>query len=175
MSGSQITDSGVWGVTVTDVNLESIALLGGLEELNLAASDAEYIANIGDGVPRLRNMIEITDLGAARLTALKKLRVLNLSRSEITAAGLAELATLPTLEALTLAHASRLGDNAVPALLRLERLTTLDLTGAPLTDAGLAKLAAHPALREIVALDTQITEAGAEELARLRPEINLIW
>ena len=175
VSGSQITDSGVWGVTVTDVNLDAIAALTGLEELNLAASDSEYIANIGDGVPRLRNRIEITDLGISKLTVLKRLRDLNLSRSGVTAKGLQQLASLPALTALTLAYAAELGDSAVPALLAMQGLRTLDLTGTPLTDAGLVQLAGHSGLERLVVLDSSVTERGAAEFQRRNPGCALIW
>jgi hypothetical protein len=175
LSGSQVTDSGVWGVTVTDGNLDAIALLIGLEELNLAASDAEYVSSIGDGVPRVRNRIEITDLGAGKLTALTRLRSLDLSRSAVTAKGLEALAKLPALEVLTLSHATGLGDEAVPALLAMKTLRTLDLTGVALSDAALELLAGHPALEKLIALDTGVSEAGAAALARLKPDCALIW
>ena len=175
LSGSQITDSGVWGVTVTDVNLDVIAALTGLERLNLAASDSDYIANIGDGVPRLRNRIEITDLGAAKLTALTRLHALDLSRSDVTVKGLLDLASLPALETLRLAYASALDDDAVPAWLKMKRLRSLDLTGVRLTDGGLARLAEHPGLESLIVLDSKVTGHGAAEFRRRNPACKLIW
>ena len=175
LSGSQVTDSGVWGVTVTDVNLDAIAMLSGLEELNLAASDAEYIANIGDGVPRVRNRIEITDLGVEKLIALARLRSLDLSRSGVTAKGLQALAKLPALRTLTLAYARGIGEEAIPALLDMQALRNLDLTGVELSDTALARLARHPTIEKLVLLDSGVTEAGVAEFARIKPGCAVIW
>jgi Leucine-rich repeat (LRR) protein len=175
LSGSQITDSGVWGVTVTDVNIETIAQLSSLEELNLAASNQQYIADIGDGVPRLRNRIEITDLGAAKLTALTGLRGLNLTRSEVTAKGIAELAKLPHLEALTLAHAAKLGDSAAPAIAGLEQLRILDLTGVEITDQGLLELAELPALEKLIIPESKVTQEGVDAFRARKPNCHVTW
>lgn len=175
VSGSQVTDSGVWGVTVTDVNVGLIALLSGLEELNLAASDAEYIANIGDGVPRLRNRIELTDLGVAKLADLERLRSLNLSRSGVTEKGLAALAKLPLLEALTLAYAPGLGDSAAEAFLAMPRLRVLDLTAVNVSDALLSQLAKHPNLEKLIVSDSAVTAAGAAAFEQKNASCGLIW
>ena len=174
-SGSQVTDSGVWGVTVTDVNVESIALLAGLEELNLAASDAEYIANIGDGVPRLRNRIELTDVGIAKLIDLERLRNLNLSRSGITSKGADLLSDLPDLETLTLAHAAALDDSAAHAFLKMPKLRVLDLTAVDVTDTLLVQLASHPSLEKLLVPETGVTAEGAAQFRRAAPNCNLIW
>ena len=154
---------------------ELIAQLSGLEELHLGASDQAYIANIGDGVPRLRNRIEITDLGVAKLTRLERLRRLDLTRAELTPKGLAELAKLPRLESLTLAFAPRLDDNVASALEGFHSLRTLDLSGVPITDQGLAELAKLSGLRKLIVTDSEATEAGVAALRRINPGCTVIW
>ena len=175
LSGSQVTDSGIWGVALTDINIGLIASLSGLEHLNLAAADQQYVANIGDGVPRIRNRIHITDLGLAKLQALTELRFLNLTRSDVSAAGLREIASLPALEELILSHSKRVDDEAASVFAEMESLTALDLSGTGITDDGLQELSQSRTLRRLVVTDTSVTADGVEKLRRANPDCTVVW
>jgi len=175
LSGAQITDSGVWSVTLTDLNMGRIAALEGLEVLNLAAADNAYVASIGDGVPRLRNRIQITDLGLAELKGLERLRSLDLSRSEVTSKGLASLTELPRLENIVLAYCTKIDDNAAGVLLDMNLLRSVDLTETQLTDAGLARLEKHRELRHLYVTGTAVTSAAVARFRQNRPDCRLSW
>ena len=175
LSGAQITDSGVWSVTLTDLNINRIATLKGLEVLNLAAADNGYVAAIGDGVPRLRNRIQITDLSLPELKTLPRLRSLDLSRSEVTAKGLTELAEARKLENLVLAYCERVEDDAARALLGINALRSLDLSHTKLTDAGLAQLEKHAGLKNLYVSGTAVTPAAVAHFRQNRPDCRLSW
>lgn len=124
LSGAQRTDSGLWFVALTDAGMEAIGALAELEELNLAG-------------------IRIQDLSLRHLARLKRLRVLDLSRTPVTAAGLDYLKALPVLERLSLWKAERIHDAAVPVLLGLRSLRELDVAETALSPPAAAKLRAR--------------------------------
>src|SRR6185503_6791798 len=83
-----------WAPVVTDLELDTIALLAGLEELNIGfgvALGAPRPADLGpaDGEAecRIAGGTRVTDLGLSKLAALKKLRHLDVSGASITAGG----------------------------------------------------------------------------------------
>src|SRR2546428_1895046 len=93
-----------WAPVVTDLEMETIALVGGLEDLNVGfgvALGAPRPADLGpaDGEAecRIAGGTRVTDLGLAKLAALKKLRQLDLSGSAISPAGGQAPASLPEL------------------------------------------------------------------------------
>src|SRR5262249_16048197 len=85
-SGIQRRNAGwCWAPVVTDLELETISLLAGLEELDIGfgvALGAPRPTDLGpaDGEAecRIAGGTRVTDLGVAKLTALKKLRALDL-------------------------------------------------------------------------------------------------
>ncbi len=80
-----------WTPTITDLDLDTIALLSNLEELDLGVgvSLGHTGKPVGAGNCRVTGGIQITDLGLAKLAKLKKLRWLDISGSRVTSAGLA--------------------------------------------------------------------------------------
>src|SRR5204863_6015177 len=78
VNGSQRTDSGRWGLMLTDVNVESIAALTQLETLNMGGAI-------------------VSDVGMKSLQSLVNLQSLDLSRMEMTAVGLEPILKLPKL------------------------------------------------------------------------------
>ncbi len=166
LSGAQVTDSGIWAVTITDLNLDDVGVLAGLEALNLAAPSQEYVAAVSSGVPRLRGAIRVTDFGAVQLARLTKLRSLNVSRSALTAEGIRGLQGLNLIEELVLSHISSIDDEAGRALAGLASLKVLDVSFTRFGDAGLLALKHHPNIRRIVAAGTPLgADAVAEYLA----------
>jgi internalin A len=165
-----------WAPVVTDLELDTIALLGGLEDLNIGFG-------VGLGVPRPDDLgpadgeaecriaggTRVTDLGLAKLAALKKLRRIDLSGSAITAAGLKTLAALPQLERLSLWNVKGIDDAAVAQLAMLPNLATLDLSDTAVTDEALARLAKLPNLRHLYVNDTKVTLDGVAAFRKQRP------
>jgi Leucine-rich repeat (LRR) protein len=80
---------------------------------------------------------ELTEPGLEKVTSL------DLGLTQITAAGLKDVA-------------------------KLQKLTYLDLTNTKITDAGLKELAKLQQLKELHLLDTQVTDAGLVEVAKLQ-------
>ncbi len=168
LSGAQETDSGIWAVTVTDLNLDEIGDLEGLESLNLASPSKQYVDAVSSGVPRLRGAIRVTDFGAVQLARLSNLRRLNLTRSMLTAAGIRNLQPLARLEDLNLSHAGGIDDAAGPELAGLTSLRSLNVSYTQFGDDGLSALRDHPNLRRVVAAGTRLTEKGISEFVAAR-------
>ncbi len=169
MSGAQVTDSGIWAVTVTDLNLSEIGALSGLESLNLGAPSPDYVEAISSGVPRLRGAIRVTDFGATHIGQLSALRRLDLSRSALTATGIERLEGLLELEELVLAHVESIDDSAGRALAALPALKTLDVSFTQFGDAGLKALLDHPNLDRVVVAGAPVGEAAVAEFVEARP------
>ena len=143
------------GAGITDLDLETISLLAGLEELNLgvgiglglggrkpAAAAGERNAGSPAG---LRSPI----LGVAKLAKLKKLRELNLSGARVTAGGLKTLQTLPNFERLSLWHAEGSTTRRRPGWRRCRRIASLDLSNTGIGDQTLQQLAKLPNLKRL--------------------------
>ena len=165
-----------WAPVVTDLELDTIALLGGLEELNVGfgvALGAPRPKDLGpaDGEAecRIAGGTRITDLGVAKLTQLKKLRRLDLSGSAITPAAVKTLATLPQLERLSLWNAHGIDDSAAAHWEALRALTSLDLSETAVGDATLARLAALPHLRRLYVSETKVTPEGLTAFRTKQP------
>ena len=174
LSGAQETDSGIWAVTVTDLNLDEIADLAGLESLNLASPSKEYVDAVSSGVPRLRGAIRVTDFGAAQLARLANLRRINLTRSSLTAAGIRSLRPLRHLEDLDLSHTKGIDDAAGPPLGELQALRALNVSYTRFGDEGLAALADHPTLRRVVAAGARLSAEGISAFLAARPGRDVI-
>jgi len=160
-----------WTPTIIDRDLDAIAMLTGLEELNLGIG-----LSLGAGMPssgrsetncRLTGGISITDLGIAKLTKLKELKSLELSGAPVTSRGLEILRSLPKLERLSLWNCKKIDDSAAGTLSALARLQILDLSDTPLGDASIAKLEALPNLKMLYLTDTKVS-AGAADAFRAK-------
>src|SRR5687768_3573492 len=100
--GTQRRNAGMcWAPVMTDIELDTIALLTGLEELNIgdgvvlgAPKPAALGPVAGEAECRITGGTRITDFGVAKLATLKKLRYLNLSGSHVTGGALKTLAAL---------------------------------------------------------------------------------
>lgn len=169
LSGAQVTDSGIWAVKVTDLNLDEIGDLSGLESLVLAAPSPEYVDSVSSGVPRLRGAIIVSDFGASHLAKLANLRRLNVARSALTAAGIERLRPLTRLEELVLAHAKSIDDSAGPALAKLSALRILDVSYTDFGDAGLGALRDHPSLVRVIAVGTPLGGDAATDFESAGP------
>jgi internalin A len=182
-NGIQRRNAGMcWAPVVTDIELDTISLLSGLEELDLG-----WGVGLGNNDPAAKGRftgesdchvvggIRITDLGLAKLTKLKKLQRLDVSGSEITPAGLKQLEGLTQLRSLSLWNCKALDDSAATGLAALPNLTKLDLSYTNVGDQALASLAGLPRLKELYLTDTRVTLAGFESFHKKDPKCLLSW
>lgn len=170
-SGIQRRNAGAcWSPRITDLDLDTISLLSGLEELNLGIGVSlgakppvgNSAAQAGGGNCRVTGGIQVTDLGLAKLMKLKKLRRLDVSGAKLTSAGIKVLQSLPQLERLSLWNCTRLDDAAAEILAAIPSLTNLDLSYTAIGDSGLKSLARLPLLKSLYLTDTKVSPQAAE-------------
>src|SRR5213593_62443 len=171
-----------WAPVVTDVELETISLLSGLEDLNVGAGvalGAPRPADLGpaDGEAecRIAGGMRVTDLGLARLSKLEKLRQLDVSGSAITPSGLKTLANLRDLRRLSLWNVKGIDDSAAPYLEALGNLTSLDLANTAIGDETLARLARLSELGRLYVSETNVTEEGIAAYRKRHPTSVVSW
>lgn len=156
VNGSQRTDSGRWGLMLTDVNIETIAALTQLEALN-----------IGGAI--------VSDAGMKALESLVNLQNLDLSRMELSDKGLEPLAKLTKLRRLSLWDNPRIDDRALQPLLAMKTVETLDLGDTNIGDAVLAGLEGMKSLKLLMVSGTKVTPAAIEHFRKARPDCRLMW
>jgi Leucine-rich repeat (LRR) protein len=156
VNGSQRTDSGRWGLMLTDVNVESIGALTELESLN-----------IGGAI--------VSDVGMKALGNMASLKFLDLSRMEITAQGLEPVTRMTNLRRLNLWQCARIDDKAAQHLLKMNSLEILDLGDTAVTDRLLDDLAGMKSLKLLLVEGTRITPARVEQFRKARPDCRIVW
>jgi hypothetical protein len=166
-----------WTPLITDLDLDPISLLSGLEELNLGVGVGLGRAGKPSGERNCRSAggIKITDLGLTKLARLKNLRFLDVSGAQLTPAGLKILESLPRLERLSLWNCTALDDSAASALAAIPSLTSLDLSYTSAGDATLQKLAALPHLKTLYLTDTKVTPAAVQAFRKSKPSSFISW
>jgi len=175
--GVQRRNAGIcWAPVMTDIELDTIALLPGLEELNIgdgvalgAPRPAELGPRAGEAECRVTGGTRITDLGVAKLANLKKLRSLNLSGSVVTGGVFKTLAGLPNLQRLSLWNAEGINDSAAAGFESLQSVTSLDLSDTGIGDRTMMALAKLPKLQRVYVTDTAVTQAGVAAFKQQRP------
>ncbi|MGD0899889.1 MAG: hypothetical protein ABR915_18810 [Thermoguttaceae bacterium] len=115
---------------------------------------------------------EITDAGLEHLDWLPHLRSLSLGE-RITDAGLVHLQGLPQFHTLNL-RATKVADAGLAHLQGLPRLQSLYL-GERITDAGLVHLQALPQLHTLNLRATKVTGAGIKGLQEALPNCTIYW
>ena len=174
--GVQRRNAGMcWAPVVTDIELDTIALLTGLEELNIGDGVAlgaprpdELGPRAGEAECRIAGGTRITDFGVAKLAKLKKLRSLNLSGSVVTGGVLKTLAGLPNLQRLSLWNAEGINDSAAAGFESLQSVTSLDLSNTGIGDRTMTSLAKLPKLQRLYISDTAVTEGGVAAFKQQR-------
>lgn len=166
-----------WTPTLTDLDMDTISMLAGLEELNLGVgvSLGRTGVPVGGGNCRVTGGIQITDLGLAKLAKLKKLRMLDVSGAKLSAAGLEVLRGLPQLERLSLWNCTALDDSASATLAAIPKLANLDLSYTSVGDATLQRLATLPSMKYLYLTDTKVTPAAVEALRKQKPAFFVSW
>jgi Leucine rich repeat/Leucine Rich repeat len=169
-----------WAPVVTDLELDTISLLGGLEDLNIGLGVALGTARPDDLGPadgeaecRIAGGTRITDFGIAKLASLKKLRHLDVSGASITANGIKMLAAFHELRRLSLWNVKGVDDRAAAPLESLATLTSLDLSNTPIGNDTLRRLAKLPNLRRLYVSETNVTPDAVAAFRAEHPAIML--
>ena len=177
-NGIQRRNAGAcWTPLITDLDLDTISLLSGLEDLNLGVgvSLGKTGVAVGAGNCHVTGGIQLTDLGVAKLARLTKLRRLDISGAKITPAGLKVLRSLPQLERLSVWNCQALDDSAAPELASVPKLAFLDLSYTAAGDETLKSLAGLSNLKLLYLTDTKVTPAAVEAFRKHRPASFVSW
>lgn len=177
-NGIQRRNAGAcWTPLITDLDLDTISLLAGLEDLNLGVgvSLGRTGVAVGAGNCHVTGGIQLTDLGVAKLAKLTKLRRLDISGAKITPAGLKVLKSLPQLERLSLWNCKGLDDSAAGEFASVPKLTMLDLSYTGAGDGTLTSLESMPNLKLLYLTDTKVTPAAVEEFRKDKPASFVSW
>ena len=173
-----------WSPLITDLDLDTIATLSNLEDLNLGigtslggggkpAGSNQSAANGGNC--KLAGGIKVSDLGLSKIAKIKKLRRLDFSGAQLTPAGIRVLRGLPQLERLSLWYCVKLDDSAAETLAAIPSLTNLDISYTSIGDQGLARLAALPRLKYLYLTQTQVTAAAGQAFKKVQPATFVSW
>ena len=179
LRGVQRRNAGAcWTPNVTDLDLETISLLVGLEELDLGVGIKLGIggqpAAPGGGNCRLTGGLQISDLGVAKLARLKNLKRLNISGARLTAEGVRTLQSLP-LERLSLWASTSLDDATAEVLAGMPTLAHVDLSYTHISDEGLRKLEKLPNLKYLYVTETRITPEAVNTFRQQHPGTFVSW
>ncbi len=164
---------------ITDAGLVHIKDLTGLRELVLAGN---HITDAGlqhlKGLTNLERLdvghtswthdkMRVGNEGMAHVKALPNLRLLDLSRSRVTARGLEHLTALPQLEHLMLSG-TKITDAAMVPLAKMKQLKRLHLNSTRITNAGMRHLRDMPQLEVFSLSGSEVTSAGLVHLEALK-------
>jgi Leucine-rich repeat (LRR) protein len=174
--GIQRRNAGMcWAPVVTDLELDTISLLSGLEELNIgygvalgAGKPAALGPASGEAECRVSGGTRVTDLGIAKLAKLRNLRRLDVSGATLTANALKTLASFPVLERLSLWNVKGLDDGTAAGFAGLKNLSSLDVSNTGIGDRTLKSLAQLPNLKRLYVSDTAVTPEGLSAFKQTR-------
>jgi internalin A len=179
LDGAQRRNAGAcWTPRVTDLDLDTISLLSGLEELDLGIGvglgRGGKPAAPGGGNCKFTGGLQITDLGLAKLAKLKNLRRLNVSGARLTSGGLKVLAGLP-LERLSLWNCAAIDDAAADVLAGIPTLANIDLSLTAVSDKGLQALAKLPNLKSLYLTETKVTPQAVDAFQKANSKVFVSW
>ncbi|MFM8272360.1 MAG: restriction endonuclease subunit S [Gemmata sp.] len=162
----------VWLSEVTDRTLGVLREVHRLPVLGNAEAAGNGRPIMPEDVIRLNlDGTQVTDAGLRELAAFKNLTNLYLGGSPVTDAGLKELAVFKNLTTLTL-HDTRVTDDGLKELAPLKNLATLTVP-CRITDDGLKELAPLKSLTTLYLGCTCVTDAGVQELQRALPRCKI--
>ncbi|RPI57090.1 MAG: hypothetical protein EHM55_03075 [Acidobacteria bacterium] len=181
--GTQRRNAGMcWAPVMTDIELDTIALLTNLEELNIGDGVAlgtprpdALGPRAGEAECRITGGTRISDFGVAKLATLRKLRYLNLSGSVVTGGVLKTLAGFPNLQRVSLWSAEGINDSAAAGFESLQSVTSLDLSNTGIGDRTLVALTKLPNLQRLYISDTAVTPGGLAAFKQQRPSTVVSW
>ncbi|HUY90647.1 MAG TPA: hypothetical protein VMV10_18060 [Pirellulales bacterium] len=139
------------GTETTDDDVARLAASDGL-----ATIEGIYLAGV-----------QVSDAGTQSLTAFRKLKEVDLSRTAVGDAGVEHLKALPDLTSVNLAG-SKVTDAGIAKLIRSKDLEFLNLSNTSITDAILPEIAKQPGLKELDISRTRVTDRGLAALVVAR-------
>lgn len=162
--------------SLNDEGLEIVSAVPGLLSLKLDGFFTnETLRHVGElrELRRLSLTGNFDDEGVRLLTRLVNLEALELNSGRLRGAGLANLASLPNLRYLRIAHATP--DLSLSELASCPALAVLDLGSAGITDDILSTLPSLPHLQSLSVDENLINDEGLNALTRLAnlTELNL--
>jgi internalin A len=179
LSGTKVTDEGLRQLAPlrnlncvilsrnTDTTLEIMSEIGLLHALSLALTADGKRPTKPDEVTSFElTSSDVTDAGLKELAKLKNLTTLHLAGTEFTDDWLKELAKFKDLTALDLSG-TKVTDAGLKELATLNNLTALDVSETRITNAGLNELSMLKNLKRLYLSETQITDAGLKGLSML--------
>jgi Leucine-rich repeat (LRR) protein len=173
-----------WSPLITDLDLDTIAMLSGLENLDLGIGISlgmggkpagRNTSAANEGNCRVDGGIKISDLGIAKLTKLKKLKRLDISGAKLTPAGLAVLQPLPELQRLSVWNCAELDNSAAATLAKMPSLTNLDISYTKIGDAGLQQLSGLPHLKYLYLTETKVSPDAVTAYKKAQPASFVSW
>jgi len=162
---------GVGGI-VAGMKTTFIALLAFSLCLPLMGADKKPL--IADPIveEQIRTQLE-KPTGELTKADLEKVKRFGLSRSQITDAGLKEVAKLRQLQHLVLWQ-TQTTDAGLKEVAELENLTELHIAYTKVTDVGLKELAKLKKLTKLNLRSTKVTKAGVAELQKVFPKCDIV-
>ena len=167
------------GDKITDAGLAHIGNLSRLQSLGCNAPNATgagygFLSKLHD----LKNFASST-INDDDMTALASVISLNsvsiAENTDITDAGLAKLASLPKLNFLQLTSCSRVTGSGFAEFAKSSTLETLSLVNNSITDQGIAALSRLCNLQRLtVGKVPAVTDQGLAEITRL-PKLEMLW
>jgi Leucine-rich repeat (LRR) protein len=103
---------------------------------------------------------------------LESVRSLSLSETQITDAGLKDVANLQKLTSLSLSN-TKITDAGLKEVAKLQKLTRLSLSDTQITDAGLKDVAKLQRLKLLFLGGTKVTKAGVAEFKKALPNCTI--
>ena len=165
---------------VTDAGMPDLRELTELETLSLGVTRVT-----GRGLEPLRNLRKLRELvfgddnASSNVVGIAKaawpdLQILSLPGTALTEAGVAEIASLPTISRLELRVRSTT-DEQLRLLAPLQKVSVLRTNRSPISDAGLDHLRPLTGLRILDVQETKVTAAGVAKLQLALPKCNIRW
>ena len=151
------------------ITIVTLAGCGKKEETSQKSEPTEAVpANIADPIVEKAIRIHLKKpKGALTEADLEQVTRLHLSSTQITDAGLKEVAKLKQLEYINL-NGTQITDEGLKEVANLQRLTSLHLSSTQITDAGLKDIAKLKQLSSLSLFATQITDEGLKDVAKLQ-------
>jgi Leucine-rich repeat (LRR) protein len=164
--------------TVADSDFKDMGILPSVKKLDLydniiRNTSLEYLSQL----PNLESLglygydVRISEAGIQNLSLAKSLTTLDLSRTTITDAAMAQFPCLQQLESLSLREVPI--DSGSTHLTRLPNLKTLDLCNTLVTDETLDSFQPNKALRAIELAGTLVSESGVQRLQERMPDTQI--
>ncbi len=145
----------VFGTTITDTGAKEIAKLKNLGELDLSCT-------------------KVTAVGLKALAKLPSITRLTLSQMDVTEDILKEVAEFENLTRFHLSfNKSEVTIAGMKQIAKLGKLEVLDFFDVDVADAAAKELGRLKNLKDLDFLNTNVTKAGAEELRKLLPKCDI--